>query len=111
MGAFTDDPKVLALALSLITPLVLYQFGDATQVTFANALRGTARVKPMLWISFFSYVVLGLPVTYMFCFTAGWGVYGVVLSFSVSLLTAAALFLAFFLRATGHKISSEGAKK
>lgn len=103
MGAFTDDPKVLALALSLITPLVLYQFGDATQVTFANALRGTARVKPMLWISFFSYVVVGLPVTYMFCFTAGWGVYGVVLSFSVSLLTAAALFLAFFLRATGHK--------
>lgn len=102
MSAFTDDPAVLGLALTLITPLVLYQLGDATQITFANALRGTAHVKPMLWISFFSYVVIGLPSTYMLCFNAALGVYGVVLSFSVSLFTAAALFLTFFLRATSR---------
>lgn len=103
MGAFTADNAVLTLALSLIFPLVLYQFGDATQITFANALRGTARVMPMLWISFVSYLVVGLPVAYTLCFPAGLGLYGVMLSFSVALFMAGALFLTYFLRASSPK--------
>lgn len=100
MHAFTDDPAVLALAGTLIFPLVLYQLGDATQITFANALRGTSHVMPMLWIAFVSYLVVGVPSTWVLCFPAGLGTYGVILSFSVSLFLAAALFLIFFLRAT-----------
>lgn len=97
MSLFTDDAAVLAVATSLILPLVLYQYGDATQIAFANALRGTSRVMPMLWISFVSYVIIGLPATYLLGFTAGLGVYGIILSFSISLFTAAALFLRSFL--------------
>lgn len=100
MDAFTDDPAVLAVAYGLIVPLVLYQAGDATQINFAGALRGTSRVMPMLWIAFVSYVVVGLPATYLLGFTAGLGAYGIILSFSVSLFLAGALFLWFFLRST-----------
>ena len=100
MGIFSDDAAVVALASSLIFPVILYQLGDATQITFANALRGTAHVQPMLWIAAFSYLVCGLPSSYLLCFTAGLRTYGVVLSFSVSLFVAASLFLYFFLRAT-----------
>ncbi|MCC8114863.1 MAG: MATE family efflux transporter [Bacteroidales bacterium] len=97
---FTEDEMVLATTLTLIFPLILYQLGDATQVTFANALRGTSHVMPMLWIAFVSYMVVGVPATYLLGFTAGLGIYGIVLSFSVSLFLAGALFLIFFLRAT-----------
>ncbi|MCM1110239.1 MAG: MATE family efflux transporter [Clostridium sp.] len=97
---FTEDERVAALALSLIVPLVLYQYGDATQINFANALRGTSDVMPMVWIAFVSYVVVGLPATYLLGFTAGLGTYGIVLSFSVSLFLAAGLFVFYFLRAT-----------
>lgn len=100
---FTEDTAVRALTLTLIAPLLLYQLGDATQVTFANALRGTSQVQPMLWIAFTAYIVIGVPATYLLAFTAGLGVSGVVLSFSVSLLLAAALFLHFFLRATSAR--------
>ncbi len=100
MSVFTDDKEVLAMAASVIIPLVVYQIGDATQVNFANALRGTSRVMPMLWIAFFSYMVVGVPATYLLAFTAGLGLYGVILSFSVSLFTAGALFLTYFLKAT-----------
>ncbi len=103
MHAFTDDKLVLASASALIFPLVLYQLGDATQVTFANALRGTSHVLPMLWIAFISYIVVGLPSTYVFAFTFGMGLWGIVLSFSVSLFLAGALFLYFFLRATRNR--------
>lgn len=100
MGAFSNDPAVITLATSLLLPLVVYQLGDATQITFANALRGTSHVMPMLWIAFVSYIVIGIPATYIMCFPAGLGTYGVILSFSVSLFIAAGLFLHSFLRVT-----------
>jgi MATE family multidrug resistance protein len=100
MSVFTDDRAVLACAVSLIPPLVLYQLGDATQINFSGALRGTANVTPMLWIAFVSYMLVGIPATYALCFTAKLGIYGIVLSFSVSLFMAAALFLHHFLKST-----------
>ena len=100
MQAFTDDPAVLALAYTLIFPLVLYQLGDATQVSFANSLRGTGHVVPMFWIALLSYIVAGLPCTYLFAIPLGLGLWGIVLSFSVSLFLAGALFLMTFLRVT-----------
>lgn len=100
INVFTSDAQVLATTLTLIFPLVVYQLGDATQITFANALRGTSKVMPMLWIAFVSYIVIGLPATYLMAIPAGGGVYGIVMSFSVSLFTAGALFLVYFLRAT-----------
>ncbi len=97
---FTPDPKVIATTLSLLVPLLLYQLGDATQITFANALRGTSRVQVMSWIALVSYAIIGLPSTYLFAFTLGAGLPGIVYSFSVSLFTAAALFVYFFRRYT-----------
>lgn len=102
MHQFTHDPAVLAVALSLIIPLVLYQYGDATQICFANALRGTSNVMPMLWISMIAYIVVGIPATYLLGFTAGMGIYGIILSFSISLFLAAILFLLCFLRTTSE---------
>lgn len=103
MGLFSNDAEVVAAAVTLIVPMVLYQFGDATQITFANALRGTSKVMPMLFIALVSYIVVGLPCTYVMAFPAGLGLYGIVLSFSVCLLLAAALYLFYFLRATKIK--------
>lgn len=100
MSAFSDDPEVVRLAVSLIFPLVLYQLGDATQINFANALRGSSHVRPMSRIAFVSYVVVGVPATYLMTFTLGMGMWGLVASFSVSLFLAGILFLWCFLRAT-----------
>lgn len=103
MALFTKDQAVLALAVTLLVPMAIYQFGDATQITFANALRGTAKVMPMLYIAFVSYIIVGIPATYLMAFPAGMGLYGIVLSFSICLLLAAGLYLYFFLRATKKK--------
>lgn len=102
MRWFTDDSTVVAAAVACIVPLVLYQYGDATQINFANALRGTAKVMPMLWIAFVSYIVIGIPATYLMAFTFDLGLRGIVGSFSISLFTAALLFILYFLRATRH---------
>jgi len=107
MGLFSNDAEVITAAVALIVPMVLYQFGDATQITFANALRGTSKVMPMLYIALVSYIIVGLPCTYLFAFTLGLKLYGIVLSFSVCLLLAAALYFSFFLKATKKSIAEE----
>lgn len=100
---FTDDAAVEACAVSLIFPLILYQLCDATQINFANALRGTSNVLPMVFISFVSYVIVGLPATYILGFPLDMGIYGIMLSFSVSLGVACLLFLYFFMRTTRER--------
>lgn len=100
MHLFTSDPAVLAMAVTLIFPLVLYQLGDATQITFANALRGSGNVRPMMWIALVSYILVGIPSSYILAFPLGMGLYGIVLSFSISLFLAGILFLIFFMRTT-----------
>lgn len=98
---FSDnDMALISLATAQLFPLVLYQLGDATQINFAAALRGTSRVMPMLWIAFVSYVVVGIPVTWLLAHPAGLGLEGIFLSFSISLFLAGALFLLFFLKYT-----------
>ncbi len=103
VGAFTEDTAVISTTLTLIFPLVLYQLGDATQITFANALRGTSNVMPMLWIAFVSYLVIGMPATYLLAIPAGMGIFGIILSFSVSLFVAAAFFSVYFFRSTSER--------
>lgn len=105
IAIFTSDPEVEAMTMTLIIPLILYQLGDATQINFSNALRGTANVVPMLWTALVSYIVVGIPSTYMLAFTFGGGISGIVYSFSISLFLAAGLFLIFFMRTTNRQSS------
>ncbi len=100
ISMFTPDPTVIAICMSLIPPLLCYQLGDATQVNFANAMRGTSKVMPMLWIAFCSYMVFGLPSSYLFGFIFGGGIVGIFYSFSVSLFLAGALFFSYFMKYT-----------
>jgi MATE family multidrug resistance protein len=95
---FTPDAAVIALSLSLIVPLLLYQFGDAMQICYANALRGTAHVMSMMKIAFISYVIIGIPTGYLLGFPLGWGIHGIFLAFSAGLFSAAIQFYLEFRR-------------
>lgn len=93
---FTQDPLVVTAALALLPPLVLYQYCDAVQLTYANALRGTSVVKPLLWISILSYIVIGIPLLLLLASALEWHNLGVYYSFCGALLVAAVLlYLAF----------------
>lgn len=96
IGAFTTDPQVVALAVSLIPPLILYRLGDAMQICYANALRGTSHVMSMMWIAFISYIVVNIPAGYILAFPLGMGIYGLFIAFSLGLFVAAALFLSHY---------------
>ncbi len=94
--AFTPDPEVITAALALIVPLILYQYGDAIQLTYANALRGTSHVMPMLWISIVSYIIVGIPLLLFLAKVLDWHNIGVYYSFSGALIVASVLLIRAF---------------
>ena len=103
ISIFTTDKVVITTTITLILPLLLYQLGDATQITFAGALRGTGNVMPMLRIAFVSYVVIGIPASFLLAFTADMGIFGLILSFSASLFPAGIGFAYYFYKSLSHK--------
>lgn len=88
IGIFTPDKAVEMAAVPLIAPLILYQFCDAVQITYANALRGTSEVKPLLWVAVVAYLAVGIPVMLWFAEGMQTGNVGVYYSFSVALFVA-----------------------
>ena len=81
----------------IVVPFLFYQLGDALQCTYANALRGMARVKPMVWIAFVAYILISLPLGYLFGFVCGWGLVGIWMAFPFGLTTAGLLYYRVFL--------------
>jgi len=99
-GMFTDSQEVSKTVVTLILPFLLYQFGDGAQITFANALRGIADVKPMMYIAFVSYFLISIPAGYFFGFTLNWGVKGVWMAFPFGLTSAGVMFYLRFRKQT-----------
>ena len=95
---FTGDTTVVMLVAQLAIPFVLYQFGDGMQSNYANALRGIADVKPMMFFAFIAYFVVSLPAGYLFGFILGMGLPGVWMSFPFGLTCAGIMFYLRFKR-------------
>lgn len=89
---FTSDPKVVAIAASLLIVGAFFQIFDGMQVVLLGALRGMADVRIPMFIAFFSYIVVSLPVSYLFAFILHFGYPGVWVGFVFGLSTAAVLF-------------------
>lgn len=92
ISLFTSDELVIATAATTLIPLAIYQFGDAMQICFANALRGTGRVVSMMWIAAVSYLIINIPLGFVLAFPCRLGIVGLYIAFSAGLFTAAALF-------------------
>jgi MATE family multidrug resistance protein len=109
---YTIETEVLELAASLMFLAALFQFSDAIQVISAGALRGYKDTKSILYITFFSYWVVGLSFGLVLGLT-DWivpatGPYGFWIGF-ISGLTVAAILLAWRLKVIQKRFDGEQA--
>jgi MATE family multidrug resistance protein len=76
IGAFTSDPRVLAVGASLLGIAAVFQLFDGIQGVATGVLRGLGDTRtPMLW-NLAGHWFIGLPLCYTLCFTFGYGVRG-----------------------------------
>ena len=91
-GWFNDNAEAQAYVSVLIILMMVYQFGDGLQYTFANALRGIACVEPMVLYAFIAYFVISLPLGYTLGFTCGMGILGIWIAFPFGLTIAGEMY-------------------
>ena len=95
-----DDPMLLSRVSDIVVacciPLALYQFGDGMQSAYVSALRGLGDVRPLMLYSFIAYIVVSLPMSYLFGIILDGGCPGIWYGFPFGLTTAAILYLTRF---------------
>lgn len=107
-GLFVSDAdpellnRVSDIVVACCIPLVLYQFGDGMQSAYVSALRGLGDVRPLMLYSFIAYIVISLPMSYLFGIIMDGGCPGIWYGFPFGLTTAAILYLRRFRKTMSH---------
>jgi multidrug resistance protein, MATE family len=73
---YTGDHSVVAVAASLIPLAGVFQVFDGLQVVAGGILRGLGETRVAMLVNVLGYWILGLPVSYLLGFVAGWGPVG-----------------------------------
>ena len=94
---FTYDMHVIEQAASLLMIAALFELFDGLQVVCLGILRGFADVKAPMFIAAFSYMGIGLSVSYLCAFTFSMGPEGIWCGFLAGLV-AAGILLALRIR-------------
>ncbi|MBI9034578.1 MAG: MATE family efflux transporter [Bacteroidales bacterium] len=102
--AFVSDPEVIKVAASLLIIAAIFQISDGLQVVALASLRGLADVKVPMYYAFLSYIVISLPISYLFAFTLEMGPIGIWFGYVSGLSVACVLFLTRFNRLSREMI-------
>lgn len=88
---FTSDARVIDQAASLLMIAAIFQLFDGLQTVCLGILRGFEDVKAPMFFSGFSYIVVGVSVSYLCAFTLGMGAEGIWYGFVAGLASAGTL--------------------
>jgi MATE family multidrug resistance protein len=88
---FADNAEVIEIASKLLIAAAIFQISDSIQVIVLGALRGLQDVKIPTIITFFSYWVIGFPISWFLGKEDAYGSFGIWLGLLGGLTTAAIL--------------------
>ncbi|XCI75345.1 MAG: MATE family efflux transporter [Flavobacteriales bacterium] len=107
---YLDDDKVVVIAAQLLVVAALFQLSDGIQAVALGALRGMHDVKIPMWISFFAYWIVAVPLGWFCSVTMEMGALGVWIGLGLGLTIAAILLLLRYNDQTRRLIKSEGSE-
>ena len=93
---YIDDEVVIGIASTLLIYAAIFQIPDGIQVAALASLRGIQDVRKPTLITFFSYYIFGIPISYFAALHWGMGAIGVWLGLLVGLFISATLLTARF---------------
>lgn len=95
---YNSDPEVILLSAQLLIIAVFFQLSDGIQVVGLGLLRGLTDVRLPTFITFFSYWIIALPLSYVWGLHFAGGVGAIWISLAIGLTLSAALLLYRFHR-------------
>ncbi|WP_066631705.1 MATE family efflux transporter [Labilibacter marinus] len=85
---FVDDITVIGIASTLMIVAGIFQIFDGLQAAWLGALRGLEDVKAPTVITFITWILLALPVSYICAFTLKMGAIGIWMGYLTGLILA-----------------------
>jgi MATE family multidrug resistance protein len=89
---FTTDDEVVLIASNLLIVAAIFQVFDGLQVIMLGTLRGMADVKIPMFLAFVSYLLIGVPTSYILTFLLNAGPQGIWFGYLVGLGSAGIFF-------------------
>ena len=90
---YVDDIEVIDMASFLLIIAGLFQLSDGVQAVGLGVLRGIRDTKIPTLVTFISYWIVAIPLTYLLGIVYGHGLIGVWVGLSIGLTIAAVLML------------------
>ncbi len=91
--AYTPDPSVQAVAVSLLPIAATFQLFDGTQAVGSAVLRGVADTRAAMAINLLGYWILGLPFACYLAFRLHMGIEGIWWGLTLGLASVAVLLV------------------
>lgn len=107
VSIFSADPAVVATGGALLLVAAAFQLFDGTQAVATGVLRGAGDTRTPMVSNLLGHWLFGLPVGYVLCFRAGWGVFGLWVGLSLGLTLVASALLIAWRRQTGVNPGSD----
>ncbi|NMP37435.1 MAG: MATE family efflux transporter [Clostridiales bacterium] len=76
MGLFTDEQPIISTGVKILYIVAFSSIAQVSQVIFSGCLRGAGDTKYVAVTSLVCIALVRPVVTYLFCYTASWGVIG-----------------------------------
>jgi len=99
---YTNNPVLIHNAVVLLAAGAAFQLFDGIQTVATGALRGTGDTRTPMLCHFCAYWLMGLPFGAWLCFRQHWGVLGLWIGLSASLILIGILLLTFWRRRLTH---------
>lgn len=97
---FTDDARIIAAGISLLSIAAVFQICDGLQAVTTGALRGLGDTRTPAICNLIAHWLIGLPVGVYLAFSAGLEARGIWIGLSTGLIVAGTVLLAAWFRAT-----------
>lgn len=106
---FTSDERVIDMAAHFLVFVAIFQISDGLQANSVAIMRGIQNVKPIMVISFISYILISLPLGYFLTFHTAVGASGLWIGLIVGLSVAAVLYNASYRRRMKQHVANQAA--
>ncbi|MGP0068716.1 MAG: MATE family efflux transporter [Isosphaeraceae bacterium] len=98
VSVFTNDPGVIATAGSIMIVAAAFQLFDGLQGVSTGTMRGAGDTHTPMVCNLVSHWCIGLPMGYLLCFVAGFGVVGLWAGLAMGLAAAGTFLLTAWTR-------------